>query len=180
MNSTPDEKLVSLFQAGDVNAFEALYHRYSRSLVNFMMRMLHDEHRAEDLFQDIFIKLLEMPEIYQNKARFKIWLYRVAMNRCLNDIRNRKKRREHAVRIAESLPKNQVTNDRQLNQIEAKIEIRQALAQLPAEQQAALILKYYQNLTYPEIAEISGCPVGTIKSRLHYAIENLRLILIQE
>jgi len=180
MKSLPDEKLLSLFQAGNVDAFEEIYHRYSGPLVNFMVRMLNDQQRAEDIFQDIFIKLLEQPNIYQNRARFKIWVYRVAVNRCLNEIRNRKKRNVKPQQVTEALQMNQKASNSQFSQIELKIEIQQAVKLIPFEQQTVLILKYYHKLTYPEISQIIKCPVGTIKSRMHYAIQNLRELLIQE
>ena len=151
-----------------------------RQLVNFMLRMLRDQQRAEDIFQDIFLKLFEKPAIYQNKARFKIWLYRVAMNRCLNEIRNHKKRRSHLQQSSEAFPVNEQFETAQLNFIESKIEIQQAVAQLPLEQQTVLLLKYYHQLTYPEISQIVKCPVGTVKSRIFYSLKNLRQLLIQD
>lgn len=180
MKSISDEKLISLFQSGNVDAFEEIYTRYSSPLVNFMVRMLHDQSRAEDIFQDIFTKLLERPTIYQKKARFKIWLYRVAVNRCLNEIRNRKKRQFKQQHELDTFEINQQCDNNQLSQIESTIEIQEAIERLPSEQQTVLLLKYYQKLTYPEISQIIKCPVGTIKSRMHYSIQNLRKLLLQD
>ncbi len=159
---------------GDGEAFETLYGRYRRRLYNFVLRHVQDEALAEDLFQETFLRLLRAAPRWQPRARLSTWLYRVALNLCIDQGR---RRREEALPedAAEAIAGDEPGPQGALEAAEAAAWLRARVAELPAEQRAVLLLRVYEGLEEREVAEIVGCPLGTVKSRLHYALRRLRL-----
>jgi RNA polymerase sigma-70 factor (ECF subfamily) len=169
-----DETLMAGVGRGDERAFEALYGRYRRRLYNFILRYGQDEALAEDLFQEAFLRLLQAAPRWRPQARLSTWLYRVTLNLCIDESR---KRREAGLsdEAAEAIAGGEPGPQEALEAAETAAWLRARVAGLPEEQRAVLLLRVYEGLEEREVAEIVGCPVGTVKSRLYHALRKLRL-----
>lgn len=169
-----DEELMLAIGRGDGAAFDALYGRFRRRLYNFILRYVQDEALAEDLFQEAFLRLLQAAPRWHPNARLSTWLYRVALNLCIDHSR---KRREEALpdEVAEAVADGEPGPQATLQAAETAAWLKAKVAGLPAEQRAVLLLRVYEGLDERQVAEIVGCPVGTVKSRLHHALRKLRL-----
>lgn len=164
---------------GNEQAFEALYSRYRLRLYNLLLRYVQDGALAEDLYQEAFLRLLRAAPRWRPEARLSTWLYRVAINLCIDAARRRRDEGltpEAAELIADGRPGPQDA----VQQSEALQRVKVEVAQLPDQQRAVLLLRVYEGLGEQEVAEIVGCPVGTVKSRLHHALRRLRAGLANE
>jgi RNA polymerase sigma-70 factor (ECF subfamily) len=176
-----DLELMLQVREGDVASFEVLLHRYRVPLVTFFRRLVRDPGLAEDLAQEVFLRVYKSRERYQPEARFTTWLYRIATNLALNAIRDRKDEVTETSngepeggsfleRFVESRP----TAERRLMQADRERLIREAIANLPEKQRAAVILHKYQEVDYRQIAGILRISESAVKSLLFRAYETLR------
>lgn len=180
MASDPDAALMVAFQGGDESAFRCLFQKYGRAMVAFCNHFVRDGARAEELAQDVFLKLHRSAERYQPTARFKTYLYRIASNHCLNEVR----RGEYAARRQlEREPEGEAgapTDPDQLASAAASPEetalaaalgreVQALLARLPEKQRAAFVLGRLEGLSYEEVAEVLGTTVPAVKSLVHRA-----------
>jgi RNA polymerase sigma-70 factor, ECF subfamily len=182
-----DLELMLRVSRGDAESFELLLRRHRAPLVSYLVRMVQDRALAEDLGQEVFLRVYQARERYQPEARFTTWLYRIATNLALNAIRDR---RTEAVaadrvegeepgtgslldRVADSRP----TAEQQLAESDRQRLIRQAIEALPENQRAAVILHKYQEVDYRQIAKVLKVSEGAVKSLLFRAYQSLRLRL---
>lgn len=169
-----DEVLVQRVRQGEVDAFDELYQRYHRRLYSYILRYVADRDLAEDLLQEAFIAVLRDRGFDLEQGRFGGWLFTVARNACLTHLRDTRRRETKACEL-ETLEHSQRSSpEEQTDRRQKMATIQAALTALPEAQQDALILKQVAELTYGQIAQILGVPEGTIKSRLHLAIKELR------
>lgn len=158
------------FQRGKEAAFEELYQRYSKRLLHFMYRMLNgNETRAQDLLQDLFLKLIEQPRAFDPERNFKAWIFTVAANLC-----RREYRQPNLVELDEAPDESEIEG--LLLQVDRKLfkaQLKEELKRLSYEQQVAFILRYQEHFSIKEIAAVMDCAPGTVKSRLHYAVKKL-------
>lgn len=166
----PDELLMRQFQNGDENAFVSLMARYQKKLFNFFLRQSHDHTLSEDLTQDLLVRVFKYGRSFDCQRKFRPWLYRVALNLLRNELRSR-------ARVAQQ--RNDILDEHELQSMlspDYRIvqAVKQAIVGLPASQREVLVLKQYQGLTFCEIAEVVGCPEGTVKTRLYQAFAKLR------
>lgn len=179
-----DLELMLRVRSGDVESFEVLLHRYRLPLVSFFVRMVRDPALAEDLAQEVFLRVYQARQRYQPEARFTTWLYRIATNLALNAIRDRKSGDApapeddddgppRASRIADA----RMTAEEQLMLSDRERLIRQAVESLPQKQRAAVILHKYQEVDYRQISSVLGLSESAVKSLLFRAYENLRVRL---
>lgn len=161
---------MKLIKNGDQAAFSELYERYHQRLFYFFYRMLwSDKELANDFLQDIFMKLIDKPELFNPKYSFKSWIFSIAHNMCKNEYRKQEIRRQYQTDgnfdciIDESQSESENTKEELLAQLFAE------LSNLEEGHHSILLLKYKENLSVKEIAQILELPEGTIKSRLHYA-----------
>lgn len=174
----PDVELMLRFQKGDERAFEELVRRHTRSLLNLVYRYLGDASRAEDVAQDIFVKVYRARRKYQPKAKFSTWLYRIAVNHCLNEIRAR--RGEPAVASSADDLVEEIAGgppDARLGRLELQQAVKRAIDALPENQRMAVLLARYEEMSYGEIAEALGMSLEAVKALLHRAKENLKQAL---
>jgi RNA polymerase sigma-70 factor (ECF subfamily) len=162
--------LVAALRAGELAAFDVLYRRWARRLLGYVRRFVDDRQAAEDLFQDVLYTVLADRSFDPARGSFAAWLFTVARNRCLDarrgsDRRRQRERDEGAVVSIASVP------------IERDVGVRAAVATLPETQQELLVLKQVVGLSYREIADLHGVPEGTVKSRLHDAVQAFRRAL---
>ncbi len=179
-----DARLMLRFKDGDLTAFESLFARHVRSLMNFAYRFVRNREVAEELAQEIFLKVHDAAPTYRAEARFTTWLYRIATNVCLNETRRPQYRVRH-----QSLDESPA-DDRDGGQVEIVDQIRggadsllqrqeisesitHALEQLPENQRTAFILNKYQELSYAEVAEVMRISEKAVKSLIHRAKEAL-------
>jgi len=175
-----DELLFQRFRDGDQAGFVALWRRYYRPVHSFLIRKTGDRHRAEELAQETFLRAFAREETFDPSRAFKPWLYTIA----LNTVRAAGRKADAVLPAAggtddDSTPRHdpadgspdpaELSADR-----ETAEAVRRAIAALPEAQQEVVLLSQYQGLTYPEISQITGKPVGTVKSLMHYAVKALR------
>ena len=165
--------LVLRCQAGDEAAFTELVERYHPRLRYYLRKMLRDAQGTEDALQDVWLSVFQAIACLTDIGAFRAWLYRIARDRALRDLRKRRpphRPLEEADPIDERLEETPLTAE--------DVEyIHAALDELVAEHREVLVLRYVENMTYEEIARVAECQVGTVRSRLHYAKHALRGIL---
>ena len=180
-----DEDLMLSCRDGDEGAFEILYHRYEKSIFSFFYRMVVSEAEAEDLCQETFLKVVRSKKKYRNKAKFKTWLFNIALNLCRDRIR-RMKFRSHLslnshvfsqdnneIRARQSICDSSSDPSKQAQISELKELVQQAFIKLPEKERSVVILRQYHDLKFSEIAEVMNCPLGTVKSLNHRGREKL-------
>ena len=167
-----DAALMLAFCAGDGAAFDALFGRWSAPLLRYLERMLRDAAGAEELVQEVFLRVHGARQRYQPQARFSTWLYRIATNLALNELR-RPRRRELHTRLEESgepaLADGGPAAEQELDarRLAARVDIE--LAQLPERQRAALCLTAVEGLSYAEVAEALEISESAVKALVHRA-----------
>jgi RNA polymerase sigma-70 factor (ECF subfamily) len=185
-----DVQLMLDVKAGDEQSFELLLQRYRTPLVNFLYRMVRAREEAEDLAQEVFLRVYRARKDYVPSAKFTTWLFRIATNLALNSVRDNRHQRmevsldapvtidaedgdEKPLDIAEKHP----NIEQYLVEEARKKMIRHAIDKLPEKQRAAVLLHKYQELDYGDIAKILECSESALKSLLFRAYETLRVEL---
>lgn len=177
-----DEELVLLCRERDADAWEALVRRYQSRMLNLAYQFTSNTSTAEDLAQDIFVRLYESMELYQAGRPFKTWLNSLARNLCIDHYRKRRKERnivDKPVDEFRNLATHGDDTDRDLEQRERRELLERALDRLAPLSREAIVLKDFQGLSHEEMAEIAGVPVGTMKSRVSRARADLAQILVK-
>lgn len=177
-HADPDVDLMLRFQKGDERAFEELVGRHTRGVLNLVYRYLNDASRAEDVAQEVFVKVYKARMKYEPKAKFSTWLYRIAVNHCLNEIRSRRSQPAVAAPIDDLMQEPSGSDpDARMKRDELQAAVKEALAALPENQRVAVLLARYQDMSYEEIAETMGLSLEAVKSVLFRAKENLKISL---
>jgi RNA polymerase sigma-70 factor, ECF subfamily len=183
-----DVQLMLDVKAGDDGSFELLLRKYRNPLVNFLARMVRDRGMAEELAQEVFLRVYRARKGYAPSAKFTTWMFRIASNLALNAIRDGRYRQleismDQPVEIGDDQAPSWEVADRrpgaeqQLMARDRAAIIQRAIAQLPDKQRAAVLLHKYQELDYDEIARILECSEAALKSLLFRAYETLRVQL---
>ena len=184
-----DQEIVVLARAGEETAYRELIRRYERPLFSLLYRMVRDRELAEDLAQETFIKALNAIESYRPEYKFSSWIFKIANNAAIDHLR----RRELDTLSLEGSPHAETPEaveatalqigDRQespLDAVEARElggQIEEAIAQLRPEYRSCILLRHVEGRAYEEIAEILGLPLGTVKTYIHRARNELRQAL---
>ena len=180
MHAEPtDEELMQAYGAGEASAFETLYSRHRGPLFRFMLHQVRDHGTAEELYQDVWQRVITARARYQPDARFSTWLFQIAHNR-LTDHWRALQHRPPAPADAEERTLREAdpeTPERQLSAFEERRRLQLALEELPADQREVVLLRLEQELSLDQIGQITGVGRETVKSRLRYAIDKLRLRL---
>lgn len=179
----PDAALMVAFQKGDEGAFEKLLDKYRSSIVNFIYKIVNNRGEAEDLAQDVFLKIYRARANYEPRARFAAWIYRIATNVSLKAI---DRKRPLYAWIGGTSSDGTVANpeptvpdpspdaeDRLIVSELGKV-VRQAILNLPKNEKLAIILRRYEGLTYKEIAEVMNCTEAAVKTYIHRGKLHLR------
>lgn len=178
-----DQLLLNAIRQGDVAAFERLYQRFAPGLLGFILQRVPNRPEAEELLQETFVRLLRDQRFEPDRAGLGTYLYVVARNLCLNYVRDHGGKRSIALEDS-SVPhtsslwgRPSEEPDERLGRSQQLKELSRALERLPEVQREAFLLRHHHGRSYQEIAEISNCPVGTAKSRVHLALAALRAAL---
>ena len=177
-----DEELMLAYGSGDVAAFQTLYSRHRGPLFRHLSRQLRDTALAEELFQDVWQRVITARERYRPDAKFGTWLYQIAHNRVTDHWRAKQHRPDapgDADELAARVPDPE-TPDRQLSAFEERRRLQLALEELPDDQREVVLLRHFTELAYDEIAASIGVPVKTVKSRLYSARQRLAVLLAEK
>jgi RNA polymerase sigma-70 factor (ECF subfamily) len=178
--SCTDEELVARSRGGDVDSFNQLILRWERPIYALAYRVLGREEDARDVCQDTFLRAYRALPGFKGEAKFSSWLYRIALNLCRDWIR--RQRRAPVSQMPEDLdaleasaaiePAESVEDLVARRELSAVVE--DAMTRLPEEQRTAIVLKEYHGMTFQEIADLQGCPLSTVKTRLYQGLSVLR------
>ena len=186
--SDPDARLMLDFQKGNKKSFEQLLTKYYPPILNFIYRFLGDRQAAEDLAQEVFIKIYNSQSSYKLQSKFQTWAYTIAKNLSLNELRKRKRvmiSLDETVEIEGGDIKIQVEDKTALKpgvhlmNEEMTEAVRDAVNALPENQRMAVILRRYDGFSYEEIANTMNTSVKAVKSLLNRAKENLKIALFK-
>jgi RNA polymerase sigma-70 factor (ECF subfamily) len=175
-----DDELVARSMGGDAESFNELVLRWERPIYALAYRVIGREEEARDVCQETFLRAFRALPGFKGQAKFSSWLYRIALNLCRDWIR--RQRRAPVLQMPEGVEPNQLAAERgPVESIEDLVGRRQlstvveeAMALLPEEQRTAIILKEYHGMTFQEIADLQGCPLSTVKTRLYQGLTVLR------
>jgi len=180
-----DVQLMLDVKAGDEASFDLLLRKYRLPLVNFLFRMVRDAATAEDLAQEVFLRVYRARKQYSPSAKFTTWLFRIATNLALNSVRdNRHRRADVSIDVTmeedeapRELPAREMRIDEHMIERDRSEFIRRAVAALPEKQRVAVLLHKYEEMDYGEIAKVLACSESALKSLLFRAYETLRVQL---
>jgi RNA polymerase sigma-70 factor (ECF subfamily) len=180
----PDAVLMLRVKRGDRVAFAELVGKYQQPLFNFIFRTLRDETETEDVAQNTFLQVWKSRDRYQRTAKFSTWLFTIARNLCLNEIRRRSRHPAESLEEShaehEDLPQRQYEDKKNILPTDTALhgelarKIEEALAKLPENQRTAILLCRQDELSYEEIAEVLGCSLSATKSLIHRGRETLK------
>ncbi|MBS0189232.1 MAG: sigma-70 family RNA polymerase sigma factor [Planctomycetes bacterium] len=184
MKEVTDEKLFDLFRRGDLGAFRKLMERYKDDLLRFLYRLVGDRTAAEDVFQETFLQIYQSSDTFDIERRFRPWLFTIAANKGRDYLRKKLRRQEvdllapvgkdssdgSGAMFVDLLEVDVEKPDAQMDRSERDKLVQQALGGLSPTLKEILLLAYFQRLSYVQIAEELGIPLGTVKSRLHAAV----------
>lgn len=182
MTAPTDEELLSAHLDGDRSAFQQIVRRYHRDLYQFVYRFTSSDAIAEDVVQDTFLQLHLSGSTFDPKRRLKPWLFTIAANKARDQIRSRKRRRElpldakmsdndAAQSFASILADDAALPEESLQDDERRLLVRQVVDEMPDNLTEVLVLAYFHKFPYKQIAEVLDVPLGTVKSRLHAAVQ---------
>lgn len=174
-----DEELMLLYQQGDAAAFEILYSRHKGPVYRYVLRQCHEKETANDLFQDIWVKLIKYHGGYEVKAKFSTWLYTIARHRIIDYYRqsgNRAYEVEDIIPETLSASKNEQP-DVQFDLQQQVARLSEAVESLPVMQRDVFLLKEEAGMDLEEIATLTGVNKETVKSRLRYAVKKLKQVM---
>jgi RNA polymerase sigma factor (sigma-70 family) len=161
-------------RAGDVEQLSILFERHHRRLFGFCLGLLGNRETARDLVQEVFFRVLKYRHTFRDEAEFAPWLYRLARNACIDQLRKGGKERTVDVAHEETRPDPSPLASEELERREELDRLRSALGRLPEDKRELLLLARSGSLSYQQIAELLGCSVGALKVRVHRALQMLR------
>jgi RNA polymerase sigma-70 factor, ECF subfamily len=184
-NTLADGELVAKALVGRENCFEELVRRYQRPIAAYVYRMVGNYDAALDLTQEVFIKVYNSLTRYRSEFKFSTWIYKIAHNAAIDYLRRHAVREEALVSGAEGerreilIESRRPTPEQESERKERRGEIEGVVQSLPTAYRELIVLRHSQDLSYDEIAEVTGLPLGTVKNRLFRAREAMRSDLVR-
>jgi RNA polymerase sigma-70 factor, ECF subfamily len=178
--SASDTDLVATAINGQEGSFEELVRRYQRPISAYVYRMVGNYESALDLTQEIFIKVYASLRKYRSEFKFSTWIYKIAHNAAVDHLRRSSTREQSLISGNESdqfelpIESRRLSPEQESERKERRLEIESVVRALPANYRELIILRHSQDLTYEEIVEVTGLPLGTVKNRLFRAREMMR------
>lgn len=189
LHDEADEALMVRYQRGEVRAFEILLERHRKPVFNFILRFVGSRELAEDLLQDTFLRVIKGAANYQRKAKFTTWLYTIARNLCVDQSRRKKHRKaasldspigkgdENSGTLLDVVAGDEMPSDRKAVSRQLHETLHNAIGSLSDEQREVFLMREFLDMPFKQIADVVGVPENTVKSRMRYALEKLRLEL---
>lgn len=171
---TTDSALMLRYKDGDVAAFEELYRRHNDALFRYLLRMTRNRAAAEDVYQEVWAKLIKARKNYRRTAKFSTYLYRIAHNCFVDGLRRNRRYGGGAPDAAQDAADPQASPEREAERTRFRARLLAALEELPAEQRDVFLLREEAGLGLEDIAHVTGAKRETVKSRLRYANRKLR------
>jgi len=190
----PDETLMLRYQQGDRSAFAVLVRRHQGPLFNFALRQVRVPQLAEDVVQETFVRVVQKAADFKHEARFTTWVYTITRNLCIDQLRKRALRKHPSLdesrghgngqegdgpTLGEQTADPRASVEREATGTELKARIARAVDKLPDDQREVFLMREVANLPFKEIADITGVPENTVKSRMRYALERLQEALAE-
>ncbi|HLK28807.1 MAG TPA: sigma-70 family RNA polymerase sigma factor [Puia sp.] len=181
-----DHELIHLFRDGDLQALEALVIRHKDKLYTSILFLVKDKYLAEDIFQDVLIKVIDTIRggRYTEEGKFLPWAMRIAHNLCVDHFR--KVKRTPAIKTSDDRDIFEVLNfteegaDTKMMKRQSHDRVRQMLDMLPEDQKEVIILRHYADLSFKEIASLTNCSINTALGRMRYGLINLRKMMVEK
>ena len=183
-NTLADGELVRTAVSGREAAFEELVRRYQRPIASYVYRMVGDYDAALDLTQEVFIKVYNSLSRYRSEFKFSTWIYKIAHNTAIDHLRRHTVRDQIMTadgvgpRSEIAIESRRLTPEQESEREERRSEIESVVQSLPAAYRELIVLRHSHDLSYDEIAEVTGLPLGTVKNRLFRAREAMRDLLV--
>ncbi|MFO0749251.1 MAG: RNA polymerase sigma factor [Myxococcota bacterium] len=186
LGALADEALMQRFRAGQASAFRLLTARYSEKVFNFALRQVRSPETAQDLVQEVFLRVVKNASSFRAESRFSTWIFTIARNLCVDALRRAKHRHTVALdaplkagesdgaTMLDMVKDDKPIADSRLSDKRFSGALEEALGSLPEEQREVFLMRELQGLKFREIADIVGVPENTVKSRMRYALESLR------
>lgn len=186
LSSLTDQQLVHLYVEGNTDALSTLVSRYKDKIYTSIYLLVKDKYLAEDLFQDVFIRIIDTLNggRYTDEGKFLPWALRIAHNMCVDHFR--KVKRSPSIKtsddrdIFEVLNFNEASPEQKMMQSQSHDRVRKMLDMLPEDQREVIILRHYANLSFKEIAELTQCSINTALGRMRYGLINLRKMMLEK
>lgn len=178
MDDDSDECLMARLGRDRPELLEVLLRRYATPLLTFILRMVGDHHRGEELFQEVFLAVWLKRRQYRYPRPFKPWLYAIALNKCRAWFRGRSHIPLSLDKEDKKTPVSPIDSPAEAAiATETSVLVRRAVGQLPPQQRAVVVLRVWEHLSYREIAESLGCTEATARSHMHHGLAALRELL---
>ncbi len=189
MSNLNDDEIVRMVVDGNVGAFDLLVERYAKHLFNFIYRMVRNEHDAEDILQEVFMRVVKGLDKYRMEGKFKSWIFTIANRLAISKIRERSRKvvlfsdrdfgscdEANVIDMTpdESSEPGKLAENRELGE-----KIEAAIESLPLQQKQVFLMRHGTDLSFREISEILNIPLNTALGRMHYAIKNMRRKLLE-
>ena len=186
LSKLTDNDLINLFVAGNVNALEVLVLRHKDKLYTSILFLVKDKYLAEDIFQDVFIRIIDTMRSgrYTEEGKFLPWAMRIAHNLCVDHFR--KVKRTPTIRTGENQDIFEVLNftednaEDKMMKKQSHSRVKDMLDQLPEDQREVIILRHYADMSFKEIASVTNCSINTALGRMRYGLINLRKMMVQK
>jgi RNA polymerase sigma-70 factor (ECF subfamily) len=186
LSSLTDQQLVHLYVEGNTDALSTIVSRYKDKIYTSIYLLVKDKYLAEDLFQDVFIRIIDTLNggRYTDEGKFLPWALRIAHNMCVDHFR--KVKRSPSIKtsddrdIFEVLNFNEASPEQKMMQSQSHDRVRKMLDMLPEDQREVIILRHYANLSFKEIAELTQCSINTALGRMRYGLINLRKMMVEK
>ena len=185
-NEKTDHELIHLFRDGNLDALEALVLRHKDKLYTSILFLVKDKYLAEDIFQDVFIRIIDTMRSgrYTEEGKFLPWAMRIAHNLCVDHFR--KVKRTPTIRTGENHDIFEVLNftedsaEDKMMKKQSHNRVKDMLDQLPEDQREVIILRHYADMSFKEIASVTNCSINTALGRMRYGLINLRKMMVQK
>lgn len=186
LNPATDNQLVKLFQEGDNSALEALLERYKDRVFSSINFLVKDKFLAEDLFQEVFIKIIDTLRAnrYNEEGKFLPWAMRIAHNLCVDHFR--KVKRTPGIVSGDNNETFDMLNIKEesaevvMMQVQSHDSVRKIVDMLPEEQREVIVLRHYADLSFKEIAQLTNCSINTALGRMRYGLMNMRKMIAEK
>jgi RNA polymerase sigma factor (sigma-70 family) len=186
LSKLTDHELINAFIYGNVNAFEVLVLRHKDKLYTSILFLVKDKFLAEDIFQDVFIRVIDTVRSgrYTEEGKFLPWAMRIAHNLCVDHFR--KVKRTPTIKTSEDQDIFEVLNftedspETKMIKAQSHSRIKDMLDRLPEDQREVIILRHYADLSFKEIASLTNCSINTALGRMRYGLINLRKMMVQK